>query len=291
MKTVKLSSTLFIPSWKRTWKRLAGRWRADLKKQGSLSTGKSSEWQGTDYETYRLGKKEWLRYGAEGVLYAALLNFVFYRSSLLFFLSLPVGLCYPLLLKEELKKKRREELTLQFKDAILFLASCLNAGYSVENAFSEALKETDRLYGKESMISGEIRLLLHKIRLNRTVGDALLNFAERSGIRDVRSFAEVFLAARESGGELMKIIARTAEIISEKIRIREDILTATASRRLEQKIMSAIPVLMVVYLELTSPGYFDILYTTGIGRILMTVCLLVYLASLQMAKKFLEIPV
>lgn len=232
-----------------------------------------------------------MRYGAEGILYAALLNFVFYRSSRLFLISLPVGLSYPLFLKADLKKKRREELTLQFKDAILFLAACLNAGYSVENAFAEALKETDRLYGNESMISEEIRLLLHKIRLNRTVGEALLNFAERSGIREVRSFAEVFLAARESGGELMKIIAQTAEIISEKIKIQEDILTATASRRLEQKIMSAIPVLMVIYLELTSPGYFDILYTTGIGRILMTVCLLVYLASLQMAKKFLEIPV
>ena len=89
----------------------------------------------------------------------------------------------------------------------------------------------------------------------------------------------------------MKIIARTAEIIGEKIRIQEEILTATASRRMEQKIMSAIPILIVVYIELTSPGFFEILYSTMGGRILMTICLGIYLVSCQLAKSFLEIEI
>ena len=209
----------------------------------------------------------------------------------MFICLIPLGICYPLVIRRELKKKRQETLLLQFKDAILSLSSCLNAGYSVENGFLEALRETDRVYGKESMISKEIRLLLHKVQLNRTVGEALENFAERSGLDDVRSFANVFLAARESGGELMKIIAETAEIIGEKIRVRNDILTATVSRRLEQKIMSAIPILIVFYMELTSPGFFDILYTTGLGRIIMTGCLGVYLVSCAAGRKILEIEV
>lgn len=89
----------------------------------------------------------------------------------------------------------------------------------------------------------------------------------------------------------MKIIARTAEIIGEKIRVQEDIITATASRRMEQKVMSAVPVLIVFYMELTSPGFFDILYTSVAGRIIMTACLLVYLGALYMAKTFMEISV
>ena len=88
-----------------------------------------------------------------------------------------------------------------------------------------------------------------------------------------------------------QIIARTAEIIGEKIRIQEEILTATASKRMEQRIMSGIPVLIVIYIELTSPGFFGILYTTLIGRMLMTVCLAVYLASCWLADYFLEIEI
>lgn len=217
--------------------------------------------------------------------------YVFYRSFTLFLLTVPAGLLYPLLLRKDLKKKRLEKLRLQFKDAILSVASALNAGYSVENAFASALGEMERVYGSDSMICEEIRLLLRKVRMNRMFEEALEDFADRSGLEDIKSFAEVFLAARKNGGELMKIISRTAGIISEKIHIQEDILTATASKRLEQKLMSVIPILIVLYIDLTSPGFFDILYTTVTGRLIMTVCLMVYLAAWKTAQMFLEIEV
>ena len=236
-----------------------------------------------DYEVYRLSKKEWLLYGSQGIGYLALLDFVFYRSAALFAVLAPMGICYPLILRKDLKRRRKEALKLQFKDAILSAASGLNAGYSVENAFAAALEEMDRLYGKDSMISQELRLILAKTRMN--LGD----FARRSGLEDIQSFSEVFLAARKSGGELVRIIARTAEIIAEKIRIQEDIMTATAARRMEQRIMSAIPLLIVFYIELTSPGFFDLLYGTAAGRVVMTVCLGIYLGACSLSKRILEI--
>lgn len=242
-----------------------------------------------DYEVYRLSRKEWLIYGSQGVGYLALLDFVFYRSAGLMAVLVPLGLCYPLVIRKELKKRRREALKLQFKDAILSAASGLNAGYSVENAFASALEEMDRLYGKNSMISEELRLILAKTRMNRSFGEALGDFARRSGLEDIQSFSDVFLAARRSGGELVRIIARTAEIIGEKIRIQEDIMTATAARRMEQRIMSAIPVLITFYIELTSPGFFSLLYETAAGRMVMTVCLGIYLGACSLSKKILEI--
>ena len=243
------------------------------------------------YETYELSRKEWGIYGAEGILGIAVMDYVFYRNAGLFLVLLPVGMLFPLMLRKQLKKRRLETLRGQFKDAILAVASGLNAGYSVENAFAVSLKEMEEIHGSDSMIAKEIRLILRKIRMNLTFEDALGDFAARSGLDDVKNFADVFLAARKSGGELMRIITRTAEIIGEKIRIQEEILTATASKRMEQRIMSGIPVLIVIYIELTSPGFFGILYTTLIGRMLMTVCLAVYLASCWLADYFLEIEV
>ena len=263
-------------------------WKGGLKKSGNLRTGKNSDFQGISYETYWLSKKEWLSFGGQGVLYVGILSYVFYRKFLVFLALIPVGICYPLIIQGDLKRKRLEQLRGQFKDAILSVASCLNAGYSVEHAFAEALKDMDRIYGAESMISEEIRLMIHKTKVNRTFEEALMDFAKRSTLEDVRSFADVFLSARVHGGELMRIIARTAEIIGEKIRIQEDILTATASRRLEQKIMSMVPILIVCYLDLTSPGFFDVLYTTIAGRMIMTCCLMVYLGSMYLGKRMVE---
>lgn len=262
-----------------------------MKKPVSSGIKKNSDWQGTEYEKYDLSKKEWLLYGGQGLLYLAILTYVFYRSVFVFLVFAPLGICYPLLLRKTLVKRRMEALRLQFKDAILSVASGLNAGYSVENAFLGALEEVERIHGKESMMAEELRLILRKTKLNHTFETALENFADRSGLEDVRNFAEVFLAARKSGGELMKIIARTAEIIGEKIRIQEEILTITASKRMEQRIMSGIPFLIVLYIDTASPGFFDVLYTTTAGRGIMTICLAVYLVSCQMARMIMEIEV
>ena len=226
-----------------------------------------------------------------GILGIGVLSFVFYRSVTVFVCLLPFGFLYPFIMKEQDRKKRQEVLLVQFKDAILSISACLTAGYSIENAFSEALRETTRVYGNDAMIAKELRLMIHKNRLNCMMEDALNDFAERSGLEDIRSFADVFLEARSSGGELMKIIARTADIISEKIRIRQEILTSTTSRRLEQKIMSGVPIGIVIYLELTSHGFFEILYETVTGRILMTGCLGAYLGAIVWGRKILDIVV
>lgn len=252
---------------------------------------KSLEWQDTDYKTYRLSKKEWLICIVRGVAGIGLLSFVFYRSAAVFVFLLPLGFCYPLVMRDFYRKKRQEQLLLQFKDAALSISACLTAGYSVENACLEALREVTRIYGNDAMISKEIRLMIHKTQLNRTMEEALMDFAERSGLADIKSFADVFSEARTSGGELMKIIARTADIISEKIRIQQDILTSTTSRRLEQSMMCVVPVGMVFYMEFTSPGFFTVLYETMPGRIIMTCCLLAYLGAMAWGRKILDIAV
>ena len=115
------------------------------------------------YETYELSRKEWGIYGAEGILGIAVMDYVFYRNAGLFLVLLPVGMLFPLMLRKQLKKRRLETLRGQFKDAILAVASGLNAGYSVENAFAVSLKEMEEIHGSDSMIAQEIRLILRKV--------------------------------------------------------------------------------------------------------------------------------
>ena len=75
-----------------------------------LSTGKNSDLQGIEYETYTLSRREWVLYGAEGILLAAVLDYVFYRSFLLILLIFPAGILFPLALKKKLKQRRMEKL-------------------------------------------------------------------------------------------------------------------------------------------------------------------------------------
>lgn len=86
-----------------------------------------------DYSTYRLTAGEWLLYGALGVGACGLASYVFYRSVVVFLILMPVGACYPLYRRSNLKKERARRLELQFKEGIQVLSSFLSAGYSLEN--------------------------------------------------------------------------------------------------------------------------------------------------------------
>lgn len=214
--------------------------------------------------------------------------YVFYRSAAVFFLFLPAGFLWPLMCRNGYRKKRQEELRLQFKEAIRILASSLSAGYAVENAFTAGAGELAELYGKEAMITREFSYIAHQLTMNRTVETLLLDFAVRSGLEEVQQFAEIFAVSKRSRGELVSVVNHVVHVIGIRIQVREEIRTMTAEKQLEQKIMSLMPVLTVLYVDLTSPGFFAPMYETLAGRLVMTVCLAVYLGACLLSVRILE---
>lgn len=222
---------------------------------------------------------------------AGLFAYVFYRSMVAFLLFTPMVFIFPMIQRRKQQEQRLQQLNLEFKEGILLLASFLSAGYSVENAFSASVKELMLLYGEEGLVSKEFSHMESQIRMNRSVEQALSEFAGRSGLEDVKNFAEVFAAAKRSGGELVSIISHTANVIRDKVQVRQEILTMTASKQFEQKIMSMIPFFIVLYIDITSPGFFTIMYSTGIGRILMTLCMVIYIAAMAIARRVMKIEI
>lgn len=194
---------------------------------------------------------------------------------------------------ERTKKKNKRQLTLasQFKEGMAVLASALSAGYSVENALAVSEQELSLLYGREGLITREFSGMVQQLRMNRTAEQLLSDLADRSGLEDIWNFSEVFSAAKRSGGDLGSIMRHTADVIRDKMQVKEEIATLTASKQFEQKIMNMIPFFIVFYVDSTSPGFFSQMYGTGLGRMLMSVCLVVYLAAYAMSQKILAIEV
>lgn len=235
--------------------------------------------------------KEWLLYGTLGLMAAAATAYLFYRSYMAFFIMMPMGLVYPLRKRGDLKEKRLMRLNLEFKEGIVTLSSFLSAGYSVENAFSASVRELTVMYGRDGLITREFTHLESQLRMNRPIEQALMEFGDRSGLDDVKNFAQVFAAAKRSGGELVSIINHTSGVIRDKAQLQEEIATMTASKQFEQKIMNLIPFFLVAYIDFTSPGFFNLMYGSGLGRGIMTACLAVYACALFLSQKLLRIEV
>ncbi len=185
--------------------------------------------------------------------------------------------------------RRKEALRQQFKEAVLILSSSLGAGYSVENAFAASLRELEELYGAEGMITVEFSYISYQLRMNRTIETLLAEFAARSGLEEIKNFAEIFAVSKRSRGELVSVVDHTVHVISDRLQVREEILTMTAEKQFEQKIMNLVPYFIVFYIEFSSPGFFSQMYVTTAGRVVMTGCLIVYVTACFLALKILNI--
>ena len=79
-------------------------------------------------------------------------------------------------------ESKKNQLKIQFKDAMTAVSFSLNVGYSMENSFKEAIQELRTLYGDNSMIVKEFNIIVNRVNRNEKLEDTLIDFARRSGI-------------------------------------------------------------------------------------------------------------
>lgn len=244
-----------------------------------------------DYEKYVMSKTEWGKSILLYVLGCGIVGFFFYRSWVVSLLILPG---YPLFLnffKKELVKKRKKRLIDEFSETLISVSINLKSGYSLENSFVEAYKDITMFYGEQSLMAEEIMRIRKGLEINITLEDLVEDLAERSHEEEIRMFGDVIKSAKRNGGNITEVLSYTADRIREGICVDKEIEVLISEKRLELRIMEAVPFFILIYLELTSVGYFDVLYEGIRGRLFMTVCLAVYVCAVLLGHRITEISV
>ena len=243
----------------------------------------------TDYKVYRAKGKERTKRLLTGFLISSALAVLFYKSVVAVLLFSPFAWIYLKYSEKGLMKKRKWEFNQQFKQGIMALSAALNAGYSIENAFLEATKDLSLMYEEDADIMQEFSWITKQIAMNKTVEECLAELAGRTGIEDVENFSEIFQTAKRTGGDIIKIIQQTGKNIGERIEIQREMETVIAQKKMEANIMSIVPLGIILYMWVASPGFLDPLYHNVFGCILMTVVLVVYILSYLLMKKIVDI--
>lgn len=216
------------------------------------------------------------------------LAYFFYRSVWAFPALSPISLfCYRSIRGKKLDRYK-EELTAQFRECILALATSLQAGYSAENAFVECEKDMKMMYGENAPICRELGLIRRGLAINITLEELLKEFAERSGCEEINQFAQIFSLAKRNGGNMAEIIRSSAAQIGKQIELRQELRTLLAGKRMELNIMKAMPFGILFYITLGNPGYFDVLYHNLTGIAVMTGCLVVYLTAYLLGEQVMK---
>jgi tight adherence protein B len=240
---------------------------------------------------YRLTFLENLKSLLFGGAAISILGILFYKSLIGIFILSPLAYFYIKRRSNKLIKEQKWRLNLEFKEGIAALSAALKAGYSAENAFAEACRDLAKTDGGNTLILKEFQIIANQISLNTPVEKALVEFGERTEIDDIISFSHVFNTAKRTGGDIIHVIEITSKILSDKIEIKRDIRTLITAKQLEANIMKGVPLLILTYLTISSPGFLDPLYHNLSGIIIMSAFLIAYMAALLMIDKILDIEV
>ena len=243
------------------------------------------------YEEYRFSMTEILKYLVQGLLLCGAVDYLFYQNPWLMFLALPVTVFFLKWKKKGLIRERKKNLNYQFKDALNALSVAVQAGYSVENAVRETGRDLRMIYEENADMVQELAAMQRRMDSNQTLEEAMRDFAERSGIPEAETFAEIFTVGKRSGGDLIEIMEDTARTIAQTVETERAIAATLASRRYEQTIMNGIPFVIVLYLRIGCPGFMDPVYGNIVGVCVMTGCLLLYLGAWYLGRRMLEIEV
>lgn len=243
-----------------------------------------------DYHVYHMQTTDYLIAWSCGFVLAMVVIQIFFGSIIFGIIAgILLAIKAPKYYADFRKNQRLKSLREQFKDLLESLSASYSAGRNTPDAFQDACNDMNSIYGEESDIVRELELICTGLKNNINVEVLLTDFAERSGLDDVMSFANVFEVCNRQGGDLKKVVNQTREIISDKMEIEMEIDTMIAGNRNELNIMMVMPLLIVGMMK--GMGISSIGANTPTNVLIKIICIGIFVLAYVMGSKITDIKI
>lgn len=224
-----------------------------------------------NYDNYTLSNAENQKFYIIASVALFLTGMLFYKNIVLSILLILAAKPIKKFYSRTIAERRKSELTVQFKDLLYSISASFSTGRHMTAALNEARENLRLIYKEDDTIMLELEYICERIINNKeSEEDVLFDFAGRSGIEDIENFMDVYFTCRTTGGDVQKVVNEAAGIIADKIDIEREINTITSQKKYEAKILTIIPIVLIGFLQITSPDYIEPLYNTIQGRLIMT---------------------
>lgn len=217
-----------------------------------------------------------------GALYAIQLNTG--TLALPALLALPAAAA-PFLYVLRKRQRRFNKFQEKLPDAIDLVVSALRAGNSTMGALGIMAADAPE------PIRREFRICFDEQSYGVDLRAALQNLVNRVPLPDVRIITTAILIQKESGGNLAAVLEKTAQVIRDRFRLRDQVRVQSAQGRLTGWILSIMPLALGTLLFLIDPKYVEVLLTRPLGHKLIAIGVIMNLLGLLVIRKIIRIKV
>jgi tight adherence protein B len=198
-----------------------------------------------------------------GAIGCSVFAFIFLHTLSLVAIAALIGSLPPYITLRIQRDRRLNAFNAALPDAIDMMARALRAGHSMGSSIELVTEQAPE------PLASEFFQVFQQQKLGLQFRDALLKLGTRIPSRDLQFLITAILVQKETGGDLTDILDRTSHVIRDRIRIHAEVRTHTAQGRLTGWILSLLPVILLVILNIASPGYSDALFRDPTGQKLL----------------------
>jgi len=174
-----------------------------------------------------------------------------------------VGIVAPVFIMKRMAQMRREKFSGQLVDTLLILTSSLKAGLSLVQSFQVLTEEMP------PPISQEFGLAVRQMQMGISLEEAMTNMRRRLKIDELDMVATAMMVARESGGDITETFGRLIYTIQERNKLTSRVNVLCVQAKMQGVLMSALPLVFMVFVKQVSPDFFDIFLKDSLGRMIL----------------------
>ncbi len=183
-------------------------------------------------------------------------------------------------------KSRTKRFESQLSDALPMMAENLRAGQAPARSLLTVAEYMD------DPLREEFERAAREMGYGVPFSQAMDDMFKRVPCEDLRLLNGVVAINAESGGDLSDLLDSIAETMQMRARMRAHVSSITASGRLSAAIVAALPLLIVVGLWLTSPGYLAPMFESGfVGYAILAVVAVMDVLGFLVIKSMFKIDI
>jgi tight adherence protein B len=150
--------------------------------------------------------------------------------------------------------RRRKKFEERLPDALTLVASSLSAGHTFLRAIQMMCEES------EPPLSEEFRRVVSETRLGGSLVEALDRMAQRLQLRDLDWVVQAIRIQQTVGGKLADVLHTLADFIRAREEVRREVQVLTAEGRISAYVLGALPLFLLLAVQVISPNYMDPMY-------------------------------
>lgn len=208
--------------------------------------------------------------------------------ALAFVVGIPVGLAgymSPAFYVRMRITRQMQKFNDQLEGMLTMVSSSLRAGFGLMQALDLAAEQL------QPPMSTELHRLLRDTRMGASIEEALEKLRERVSSYDLDVVITAILIQRSVGSNLSEVLDKVAHTIRERVRIKGEINTLTAQKRLSGWIIGLMPAAFVAMMLAINFEYMSLLFTDPVGRLLLILAVVLDIAGILMIRRIVSVDI